>query len=1310
MKQIYKQVFFLLMVLITNVNLKAQDEPIRQWVASKSGSAAYKEDNKIVVKTATNDYYVVGNGGQDNFIYVIKYNSLGAQQSTFNYLYKSFYFTSVKGAHLDASNNLVLIGEASNSGNNIGYIAKFNTGNGSNTLLFESAYSIPNAGYGSIGVLKSIYSSPFVYVVGQESDTMWVSKINTISGSNVFVKKIKRYSAGVAGKITTYSNYVLRDVCIDNNKNLVFVGSLNSKSVNTLIVSPTVRRDDGFAFKLDSNGNAASFGSLAFPQMDNTSIIDTLGNSKDVATLVVTDISNNVYVAVELNDSINFNKRGLYLYKYSGGGTLAAGWPLYIGSVSNSNFKESGKFGGIRIVGSGLYVTFEKENYYKSPTINSAHKAGGVGIARIDLGTSTISWNNVLSSYSVSPGIFNSASHSQITMPLIDDLGSNLFYVYKRSSFIFLNSNYYLQIQKVNIVSGATTSFQYANSQGSANDVNVSSATVDGNGVPFIVGKAYYNSSRIYDGLMLKPNTTNTAVVFEDYYNQSASSYGGASNIGYFISNKPAVVGKTANLGSGEDMYFGVYDPATGSVTSATIDHNFENNELVDSKIYSNSSCYLLSTNTSGSEIFVDQVSSTASALQKLNDNISGTGFDPKFIDIHNNGIASNIYISGIGLGGDIAIRKYSLSAGISSLVDSVDVFGTNTYTNTIINNIVYNGNFAYATAFQNLTNIATPDRNIFERINLTTMTYSNWSTSSSVFSGLSNVACLDLQMNASKSLFTLVLGKDTTGGGNTFKVRLSKLDTNFNVAYNTNISNPNNKSMYQCKLVFHPTSGNPITVGVLSDYTIICNEYDLSTGALLSSNTYPNTYAFVVLNKAIISATKSSIYIAYSSYNSSYENKAHVSAIDFNTKSIQWNYTNPDLYSIINGLTVSPSGDRVYAAGNRPLSAAGGLGSELFIEKLCDINKPTLSTANISYCANNVGQILTTNYVSSLVWNTGQTTSGITPTSSGNYYNTYTASDACYKNSDTIAVTINGPINKEICFTSFDRNQNKILVYFDAFKNIGADSVIIYRDFGANNFQRVGSVSADSTWWQDNTIGTTISQALAYKIQIKDTCGQLGTLSYFHKPVFVTSFPNVVAGANTMNFEIYQRDNFPGGLPNKYFNLMGQNIITGQWDSVATIVAPTTPNQTSFQIVFTPSALQLSTYGSDYRIDAKLDTAAFTCTIANYAAKGVLFQAVKNKGGPSHSNLRAASSGLQNTLFNASILTYPNPSRNGVFNISSSTNEVLVYEVMNTSGKILKTGQFSKSTTLDLQTLSSGLYVLTISDGKNKIRQQLIK
>jgi Secretion system C-terminal sorting domain len=1326
MKHFYLKFICIIFTFSVGINLFGQDEASRQWMATENGNTSSEEDSRLVIATSLGNIYVVGSSNNGSFIYVSKYSSTGVIQSSFNYSRVGYKFILPRSLQLDASDNLIVSGVVSNTAslsfsflgaNYKAFTVKFNTASGANTAAYELDYS-PNNSTSPLAVISTKISFGSLYVAGFYNDSIWVGKININTGVLAYAKTYKKYSQTTTSSNYTFSKFRIYDFTIDNNKNIYLVGQVKS-SAAPIAGGPAVVKIDGCVIKVDSNLNSLPFGSL-LPDIylvDGTAA-DSPTSSVDLVRKVVVDNSNNIYFAAEMNDSATFNKIKVFRITASGS---SAGWTVGGTLVLNplgftSFYKSTGEVKGLIKSGSNIYVNFVKPYFHKSlAQQNDLSIAEAVGMMQINANNGNPGNQIVEPTYTTTGGapFYFTAKNYNLSAPLYNQLSTNVFMVYSSfrttiSGFFSIKDEYSINIVKYTsaFTVGTKTKQTLKNPNDSTQVYVNNDGIIDNNDNPVIVGKGFFNAPRGEDGLLLMNNP-----IQPYFFNQVLKGVNEGKKM-LFVGNNPVVIGQKNDISTRKDLYFAKYNPANGTPTSVVMDGYLNNDNYVDATNSSLNVYSLASDAAYNTSYYMFRTDMTASNTNLGTISSSNIKFNPKFIKYHIASSSGNLYVAGNGFGGDLSIAKYST---IGTLLDTVPQYTSGAFSSANrarLDQIIYDGGFAYGVYQHSNNGTYEP---VLEKIRLDSMEYSTWDATMTYMSNLAYTYFYDLQLDSSKNrLIYLASGYDASFD----EKRLIACKDKSNLAniWKEDILPAFGTSFVgNSYLFFDKVTDNPYSVTLLSNNNIYLEEYALSTGGVISSDSYPiiSTVSNEITDVKF-DRSRGILFVAVVGKNKSnglFSSKVY--AINTQSKQIVWIYNKNEADAIIYSINIAPNASgRIYITGSQK-TVAGAIGTDLFTEKLCDFARPVLSTnSNLTICANAITPISTINYSSNLLWSNGATTTSIVPANvpgPTNYYTTYTNPiDGCFKNSDTIAVQIKGPINKEICFTSFDKNQNKILVYFDAFASAGADSVIIYRDFGANNFQRVGAVTADSTWWQDNTLGTTISQALAYKIQIKDTCGQVGALSFYHKPVFVTSFPNVIAGANTMNFEIYQRQSFPG-LPNKYFNLMGQNITTGLWDSVATIAAPTSPAQTSFQIVFTPSAQQLTTYGSDYRIDAKLDTAAFKCTISNYAAKGVQ-QAKATQGGPSHSNLRTAGSGLLNVLFNASILTYPNPSSDGVFNISSSTNEVLTYDVTNTSGKILSKGQFSKFTTLDLQTLSSGVYVLTISDGKNKIRQQLIK
>jgi hypothetical protein len=72
----------------------------------------------------------------------------------------------------------------------------------------------------------------------------------------------------------------------------------------------------------------------------------------------------------------------------------------------------------------------------------------------------------------------------------------------------------------------------------------------------------------------------------------------------------------------------------------------------------------------------------------------------------------------------------------------------------------------------------------------------------------------------------------------------------------------------------------------------------------------------------------------------------------------------------------------------------------------------------------------------------------------------------------------------------------------------------------------------------------------------------------------------------------------------------------------------------------------------------------------------------------------------------NASVKVYPNPAQN-VLQLSSGENEGLVWEAYNMQGQKVAFRSFSGKASVDISSLSTGVYTYRISDNNGKLVQQ---
>ena len=324
-----------------------------------------------------------------------------------------------------------------------------------------------------------------------------------------------------------------------------------------------------------------------------------------------------------------------------------------------------------------------------------------------------------------------------------------------------------------------------------------------------------------------------------------------------------------------------------------------------------------------------------------------------------------------------------------------------------------------------------------------------------------------------------------------------------------------------------------------------------------------------------------------------------------------------------------------------------------------------------------------------------GATTQTYSVTNSGTYHVRVTNSCGDTASSNPVVVTVLSPPTPAICQVSTDSTTNYQYntIYWQNNVFPRVDSFIVYRySVTQGHYVRIGAVSHDSLSEYkdvDSTLGdphggNPAYNSWKYKLAIKDSCGNISSLSPYHQTVFVQQ-----TGQN-FSWTVYI-DSLHTSLPNGY-GLYRDTTGTGNYYreiSATTGTNATDPNYASY-----PSAV--------YRVDA----IGFNCN-PTYRLAGnnsTLAQRVK-----SHSNVnnnRFATTGIQQ-VFGNQVMIYPNPASTSL-QITSTNMELTQLQISDVLGNELMqiTMQQGKAS-IDVSMLTSGVYFVRIGSSTQKFVKQ---
>ncbi|HWY37035.1 MAG TPA: T9SS type A sorting domain-containing protein [Bacteroidia bacterium] len=374
-------------------------------------------------------------------------------------------------------------------------------------------------------------------------------------------------------------------------------------------------------------------------------------------------------------------------------------------------------------------------------------------------------------------------------------------------------------------------------------------------------------------------------------------------------------------------------------------------------------------------------------------------------------------------------------------------------------------------------------------------------------------------------------------------------------------------------------------------------------------------------------------------------------------------------------------------------LQAADSFGTGAFTSKTITIyNNPVVSATSATVCAGHTAS-LTASGASTYTWNTGST--GATYTASPSvttiYSVTGTSTVGC-SGTATGTVFVPTPATPDICMVTVDSTSTNNIIYWDKTLYHDLDSMLIYREVSTNTYVRIGAVSKDSlSMFIDNkrSIGPANGDpnigSYRYKLQIRDTCGNYGTLSRYHNTVYIIDQHNGNFTWNTYDVQ---------GLatPVANFILERDNANNNIWSTVGTVSG-------------TQTSLFDASYGSYQAIaNWRVQATGFSCTpTARYGNNGTQAVIVKSKSNISNNR----TTGIKE---NKNVLNvYPNPT-GGMLTISLAV-EKATADIFDLTGQKVASFRLQGTTSqIDVSQLSSGSYILSVNTGNGVYHQKITK
>jgi len=251
-------------------------------------------------------------------------------------------------------------------------------------------------------------------------------------------------------------------------------------------------------------------------------------------------------------------------------------------------------------------------------------------------------------------------------------------------------------------------------------------------------------------------------------------------------------------------------------------------------------------------------------------------------------------------------------------------------------------------------------------------------------------------------------------------------------------------------------------------------------------------------------------------------------------------------------------------SAGNYAVTVTDANGSSLTTN--VTIQQPavlsvTINSTNVS-CPSGNDATATANPAGGTVpytfqWNDGQTTAVATGLSVGTYTLTTLDSNNCVA-TNTISITNISLLTPAICAVTVDSLSNFNVIVWDKSSYITGDTFFVYRDTANNAYGLIGKVPYDSLSMFTDTVRTLYAAngdpnatSWKYKIEVKDTCGNVSTLSPYHKTLFIQN------NSGNFSWNDYQIEGQPVPVPSlQNYLFQRDNFSNGNWTTIQTLSA----------------------------------------------------------------------------------------------------------------------------------------------------------
>jgi hypothetical protein len=371
--------------------------------------------------------------------------------------------------------------------------------------------------------------------------------------------------------------------------------------------------------------------------------------------------------------------------------------------------------------------------------------------------------------------------------------------------------------------------------------------------------------------------------------------------------------------------------------------------------------------------------------------------------------------------------------------------------------------------------------------------------------------------------------------------------------------------------------------------------------------------------------------------------------------------------------------------------------GSTLSAQVICT-NDSISFTTTLSGCSNDNGTATVTIHGGippyTYVWNTlpPQTSQTAINLSSGMWTVAIIDSAGC---TDTGTVYIDAVAAPSICMVTVNGTSTNNIIYWDRSLYDNVDSFFVYRETSPSYYRKIAVVSNDSLGQYVDTArsigpanGDPNLASYRYKLQIRDTCGNMSQLSPYHNTIYI-----VDDGGGQFSWSIpYTIEGMANPVTN--YILLCDTAGVDLWGPVAAVGG-----------------------GSSSAIDPGF---ADHSTIANWRVKtswGIVCDpTTRATVNTTRSNIKHPSTSTSIALVNsdASVFIYPNPAKNQVTLMLSPDIKNADIKIINVMGQTIHQEKLNSAggsidLKLDVSSYAKGIYTVHIEKENSMIVKKLI-